>query len=109
MSWYSQESIMAVEQFLWKVYVLTGISYGDEILQHHIILHMKLNCEICIWHDNAFVIQKFPQHHNVHTLPWPAYLPDLNTQASMGYIVSACVPEESTTPDTSPTSYDTAA
>ena len=54
---------------------LTGISYRDEILQHHVIPHLNVNG----------VSQEFLQRHNVQTLPWSACSPDLNPTEHLWY------------------------
>ena len=66
-------------------------------------------------HDNtrppvAHVSEKFLKCHKIQTLPWPACSLDLNPieHLCMGCTGSVCMPEKSTTPDTSTISYGTA-
>ena len=61
---------------------LTGIRYRDEMLQHHVIPHMKINGGM-FQEDNAAphvacASQEFPQYHNVQTSPWPSWSPNLD-------------------------------
>ena len=86
---------------------LMGIRYRDKILQHHIILHMRLNGGM-FQHDDArphvgCVSQEFVQCHNVQTLTWPACSLDLKLNRTfMRCTRSEFMPEESPPPTPHP-------